>query len=186
VQFAAARGTGRAGGSLHDSTIVRRGKFPSIGDGMNSLSEVAVAKMLEGYNCAQAVLFASCERLPMNPDAALRIACGLGAGLGRRQEVCGALTGAIVALGVRYGRGDGEDRSRTEETYARTRELISRFEAKHGCSRCRELLGGCDLTTEDGLRYYKANDLLHITCVPCVRTAATILEGMLDSAPPPR
>ena len=150
---------------------------------MNSLSDTAVAKMLEGYNCAQSVLYASCDRLSFDQDAALRVACGLGAGMGRKEKVCGALTGGILALGLKHGRGEKEDRSRTETTYAKTRELLDRFEAKHGSCICRELLGGCDLMTENGLRYYKANDLLHITCVPCVRTVGEILENRLEPAP---
>ncbi len=152
---------------------------------MNSLSENAVAKLLEGYNCAQAVLCASCDRLPFDKNTALRVACGLGAGMGRKQETCGAVTGGILALGLKYGRGEKEERSRTEETYGMTRELMNRFEAKHGSCCCRELLGGCDLKTEDGLRYYKANDLLHITCAPCVQTVGTILEDLLQPAPRP-
>jgi C_GCAxxG_C_C family probable redox protein len=150
---------------------------------MNSLSDTAVAKMLEGYNCAQSVLYASCDRLSFDQDAALRVACGLGAGMGRKEKVCGALTGGILALGLKHGRGEKEDRSRTETTYAKTRELLDRFEAKHGSCICRELLGGCDLMTENGLRYYKANDFLHITCVPCVRTVGEILENLLEPAP---
>jgi C_GCAxxG_C_C family probable redox protein len=146
---------------------------------MNSLSENAVAKMLEGYNCAQSVLHACCDRLSFDKDAALRVACGLGAGMGRKEKVCGAVTGGILALGLKHGRGEKEDRSRTETTYAKTRELIDRFEAKHGSCICRELLGGCDLMTEDGSRYYKANDLVHITCAPCVRTVGEILEDLL-------
>jgi C_GCAxxG_C_C family probable redox protein len=150
---------------------------------MNSLSENAVAKLLEGYNCAQSVLYASCDQLAFDKDTALRLACGLGAGMGRKEEVCGALTGGIIALGLQNGRGEKGDRSRTETTYAMTRELMGRFEAKHGSCLCRELLGGCDLMTEDGQRYYKANDLLHITCAPCVRTVGAILESLLQPAP---
>ena len=146
---------------------------------MNSISENAVAKLLEGYNCAQAVLCASCDRLSFDKDAALRLACGFGAGMARKQEVCGAVTGGILALGLKHGRGEKGDRSRTETTYAMTRKLMDRFEAKHGSCICRDLLGGCDLTTEDGLRYYKANDLLHITCAPCVHYVGTILEDLL-------
>jgi C_GCAxxG_C_C family probable redox protein len=146
---------------------------------MNTLGEKAVGKMLEGYNCAQAVLYAGCDRLPLDKDAALRLACGLGAGMGRKQEVCGAVSGGILALGLRHGRGEKEDRSRTETTYAKTRELMDRFAAKHGSYRCRDLLGGCDLLTEEGQRHYKANDLLHKICIPCLQTVGEILEDML-------
>ena len=120
---------------------------------MNTLGDKAVGKMLEGYNCAQAVLYAGCDRLPLEKDTALRLACGLGAGMGRKQEVCGAVSGGILALGLRHGRGEKEDRSRTETTYAKTRELMDRFAAKHGSCRCRDLLGDCDLP--DTLRRYK-------------------------------
>jgi C_GCAxxG_C_C family probable redox protein len=146
---------------------------------MNSLSENAVAKLLEGYNCSQAVLCACCDRLSFEKDTALRIASGLGAGMGRKQETCGAVTGGILALGLKHGRGEKDDRSRTEEAYAKTRKLMDQFEARHGSCNCRTLLGGCDLTTENGQRYYKANDLMHITCVPCVQTVGTILEDLL-------
>jgi C_GCAxxG_C_C family probable redox protein len=147
---------------------------------MNALGEKAVGELLEGYNCAQAVLYASCDRLPLEKDAALRLACGLGAGMGRKEEVCGAVSGGILALGLRYGRGEKEDRSRTETTYAKTRELMDRFAAKHGSCICRDLLGGCDLLTEEGQRHYKANDLLNKTCKPCVQTVGEILEDLLQ------
>lgn len=146
---------------------------------MNKHADIAAAKFLSGYNCAQSVLWAFAPRLDFDGEVALKLACGLGAGMGRRQEVCGAVTGGILTLGLKFGRGEAQDRTATEETYAKTQELMRRFEAAHGSCNCRQILGGCDLTTEAGRAAFKDKDLLTTTCVPCVRTVCDILEDLL-------
>lgn len=111
----------------------------------------------------------------------MKIACGLGAGMGRKEEVCGAVTGGILVLGLRHGRGGQDDRSAMESTYRKTRELMDRFAAKHGTFICRKLLNGCELTTDEGQKYFKENDLLNKTCVPCVQTVVGILLDQEES-----
>lgn len=143
---------------------------------MKTKSDNATEKFLEGYNCAQSVLWAFAKDLHLDPETALKIACGFGAGMARRQEVCGAVTGGIMVLGLRHGRGEKQDRTATEETYAMTEKLMSRFEAKHGSCICRNLLDGCDLTTEEGRKTFKERDLLNTTCKACVQTIVSILE----------
>ena len=91
-------------------------------------SDVAVNKFLSGYNCAQAVLYSFCDDLGFDRNTALKLSCGLGGGMARKQEICGAVTGGILALGLRHGRGEGQDKTRTEKTYNDVRELISLFE----------------------------------------------------------
>ena len=60
---------------------------------MGSRTETAIAKFLEGYNCAQTVLYAFCDELQLEKNTALKLACGFGAGMGRNGEVCGAVSG---------------------------------------------------------------------------------------------
>ena len=146
---------------------------------MKSTAETASEKFLSGYNCAQSVLWAFAPRLNFDAEAALKIACGLGAGMGRRQEVCGAVTGGILALGLKFGRGSSDDRSVMEKAYAKTQELMRRFEAAHGTCTCRQLLEGCDLTTEAGRSEFKTRDMLRQKCEPCVRAVCDILEDLL-------
>jgi len=146
---------------------------------MKAKSDVAVDKFLTGYNCAQAVLYSFCDDLPFDKDAALRLATGFGAGMGRKQEVCGAISGGILAIGLKRGRGERQDRTLTEETYRKVRELMARFEARHGSCLCRTLLNGCDLNTPEGQRYFKENDLLNTTCVGCVKTVVETVEDIL-------
>ena len=114
----------------------------------------------------------------LDEDLPLKIATGLGAGVGRRQEVCGAVTGGILVLGLRHGRGATADHSATERTCLKTRELMDRFVARHGSCLCRQLLHGYDLSTEDGRRRAKADDMLKKVCRPCVQTIVEILEEM--------
>lgn len=139
---------------------------------MNSACpSVAEERFLAGYNCAQAVLYSLADELGIDRNTALKIACGFGAGIGRSQEVCGAVSGGVMALGLKYGRGEGEEKSRTEDTYRRTREFIAHFTRRHGSVQCRDLIG-CNLQTPEGQQSFKDRDLLHTTCAQCVRTAA--------------
>jgi C_GCAxxG_C_C family probable redox protein len=146
---------------------------------MSARKDVAVEKFLAGYNCAQAVLYPFCDELGLDKNTALKLTCGLGAGMARKQEVCGAITGGIIALGLKHGRGEGQDRTPTEETYRKVRELMSQFESKHGTCICRALLKGCDLNTPSGQRYFKENDLHNKTCKGCVATVVETLEKIL-------
>jgi len=124
------------------------------------------------------MLYAFREESDLPEETALKIACGLGAGMGRKEEVCGAVTGGILVLGMRHGRGSKDDRSAMESTYLKTRELMDEFAKKHGTFICRKLLNGCELTTEEGQKYFKENDLLKKICMPCVQSVVEILENI--------
>jgi C_GCAxxG_C_C family probable redox protein len=151
---------------------------------MNAKQDTAMQKFLAGYNCAQSVLYAFGPDLGLDGETALKVATGLGAGMARRGEVCGAVTGGILVLGLKYGRGGQQDRSATEHTYRQTLELMARFEKLHGSCLCRVLLEGCDLRTPEGQQYFKAHDFLHKTCAPCVQSVAETLTDLLNSPGP--
>jgi C_GCAxxG_C_C family probable redox protein len=140
--------------------------------------DMAEAKFMEGYNCSQSVLFSFCDELGLDADTALKLSCGFGGGMGRQGEICGAVSGGIMVLGLTFGRGVKDDRAVTDLTYSKVREFMKRFRAKHGSCHCRELLSDCDLTTPDGQAYYKDNECFNLICRPCVRNAAAIIEDM--------
>lgn len=141
--------------------------------------EKAISKFMEGYNCAQSVFFSFCDDLKLDKNTALKIACGFGAGMGRREEVCGAVTGGIMVIGAKYGRGQNDERKATETTYAKTQELMHQFAKKHGAYICRDLLNGCDLSTEAGHKTYLENDLRDKICKRCVQSVVELLEQIL-------
>jgi len=149
------------------------------GPNMPDRAQLAVDKFAEGYNCAQSVVFAFCDECGLSPDAALKVSCGFGGGMGRKQEVCGAVTGGIMILGLRRGRGTAEGRPVTEALYQETREFMDAFAARTGGYLCRDLLSGCDLTSEEGRRRFKEDGLSEKVCKQCVRSAAQVLEKMV-------
>ena len=130
---------------------------------------------LQGYNCAQAVSCACAGDCGVPPELVVKLATGFGAGMGRTQETCGAVSGAILALGLRGGRALGDDKARTEETYAKVQALQRDFAALHGSCLCRELLSGCDLRTPEGQREFKERDFLRQRCAEYVKTAAVLV-----------
>ena len=143
---------------------------------MSDKSIIATEDFLSGYNCAQSVLAAFCEETGISDDMALKISCGLGAGMGRNQEVCGAVTGGILVLGLRHGRGVNDEQPATALTYKKTREFMSLFAERNGSYICRELLNGCDLKTEAGQQQFTEKDMKNRVCKVCVESAVEILE----------
>ena len=148
---------------------------------MSLKSEKAVAAFTSGFNCSQSTLSVFCDELSLDRESAFKIACGFGAGMGRKGEICDALSGAIIALGARYGRGENDDPAATAITYRRTSELLQRFTEKHGSVRCKELLDGCDFTTPQGQQLFAEKEMKRNICVPCVETAVTLVEELLST-----
>jgi C_GCAxxG_C_C family probable redox protein len=146
---------------------------------MSSKSEVAAGKLIEGFSCAQSVFYSFCDDFHFDKNTALKIACGFGAGMGRKEEVCGAISGGIMVLGIKYGRGEKDEKTATELTYAKTRELMDKFTQRNGTFICRKLLNGCELTTEQGQKEFKEKDFLNKTCKQCVQSAVEILENTI-------
>jgi C_GCAxxG_C_C family probable redox protein len=143
---------------------------------MSDKSSVATEKFMGGYNCAQAVAYAFHEETGISDDLALKLSCGFGGGIGRTQETCGAVTGGVLVLGLRHGRGVSEDQSATALTYQKTQEFMSLFSEKNGSLICRKLLDGCDLQTQAGQQEFANQDLKNKVCKVCVQSAVEILE----------
>jgi C_GCAxxG_C_C family probable redox protein len=143
---------------------------------MSDKSAIATEMFSKGYNCAQSVFYAFREEVGLDENTALKLACGLGAGMGRKEEVCGAITGGILVLGMMHGRGSKDKDKSTELTYQKTRELMESFAEKHGSYICRQLLDGCDLTTKAGQSMFKERNMRNTVCKGCIQSAVAILE----------
>jgi C_GCAxxG_C_C family probable redox protein len=140
--------------------------------------ELAVSLFQKGFSCSQALLAAYGDCFGLEREVALRIAAGFGGGMGRMAETCGAVTGAFMLIGLKYGGKDAEDRQAKEKTHKAVREFAKRFITCHESLVCRELLG-CDISTPDGSRVAKEKKLATTICPELVKSAAQIFEEML-------
>jgi C_GCAxxG_C_C family probable redox protein len=134
-----------------------------------------------GYGCGQAILAPFASDYGLNEDLALKISTGFGSGMGRMCEVCGALTGAFMVIGLKYGKvkTDGTKYgSNTETTYRKVAELAKKFEAKNGSIYCRELIGH-DLSNEEERAEVVRLGLFKTTCGGCIKDAVELLEETL-------
>ncbi len=148
---------------------------------MSARSEEAVRRFDAGFNCAQAVFLAFAPELGMEGKAAARVACAFGAGMGRTANTCGAVSGALLAIGLRHGMDDPGDQAAKERTYALARGLLAVFAGRHGTLLCRELLG-CDIGTPEGLARMRGEKLHQKVCAGLVTDAVRITEQLLFGA----
>ena len=142
-------------------------------------SEPAAERFARGYNCAQTVFYRFSDDLGIQRDLALRVAAGFGGGMGRKQEVCGALSGGIMALSLRYGKGEQDTETGNDLLYLKVREFIDEFEKRFGSSNCKVLLSGCNLLTETGQKQFKDLELIE-QCCNYVEIASEIVEKLLQ------
>ncbi len=140
--------------------------------------EAAVGCFREGFNCSQAILSTYGGEFGLEREVALKAAAAFGGGMGGLGEVCGAVTGALIVIGLKHGHTDARDKETKEKTYARARDFADRFRSHNGSLLCRELLG-CDLTTAEGIQKAREKGLFTEHCPRFVRAAAEILEDVL-------
>jgi len=150
-----------------------------MGIGKTSKAEIALSKFEEVYNCAQSVAYAFADEVNIDKNILLSMSTGFGAGIGRKQEVCGAVSGAIIILGAKYGRKENEPIGKIETTYNKAQEFIDEFAKEKGTVRCSELLQGCNLLTEEGQKLFKEKKMKREICFKCVELTCNILQKIL-------
>ncbi len=141
--------------------------------------ELAVSCFKEGFSCSQAIFSTYATQLGINREIALKIAGAFGGGMGHMGETCGAVTGAFMVIGLKYGRTIAGDRQSQEKTDSLVNEFVNRFKVRNGSIVCKELLG-CDLSTPEGMNMAKEKNLRDTLCTKFVQDAAEIIEQILE------
>ncbi|MCE5229541.1 C-GCAxxG-C-C family protein [bacterium] len=144
---------------------------------MSKKVEKAAALFEKGFNCAQAVACGCGQGLGLERKQLLAIAGAFGGGMGSTGRVCGAVTGAIMVIGLRCPRLDPKDPIPKQESTRLTRELIKRFEARNGSIQCKDLLG-YDLSIPEEAKKAQEQGLFRTKCPLFVKDAAEILEEL--------
>jgi C_GCAxxG_C_C family probable redox protein len=142
------------------------------------LAELAIARHSEGFSCSQSVFSVLAPGLGLPLEAALRVAAPLGGGIANSGNVCGAVTGALLAIGLKYGATEGADKESKEKTYALAREFMGRFRARHGDVMCRTLLGH-DVNTPEGRALAREQGLFDTLCNDLIRDAVEVAQEVL-------
>ncbi len=143
----------------------------------NSRSEQAQAFFKEGYCCSQSVFSVFAKELDLDPRLAFKMADPFGGGMGLA-ETCGAVTGALLAIGLKYGREKANDVEVRREMRDRANAFIKEFTACHHSIVCRDLLG-CDICTEQGSKQANEQKLFETRCPGFIRDAVEIIEKLL-------
>lgn len=147
---------------------------------MSARVERAVELFKSGFNCSQAVFAAFADEFGMDEETALKVSAGLGGGVGRSREVCGAVCGASMLVGFKHGAIKGDDSESKMKCYAVVQEIIAEFKKEYPTIVCRELLslGEGNFTDPQPeartAQYYKKRP-----CVQIVEDAARAVEKVL-------
>jgi C_GCAxxG_C_C family probable redox protein len=132
------------------------------------------------YTCSAAVFSTFSEELGLDSDMAKKIACGFGAGISKTGNICGAVTGAIMVIGLKYGKIETGDDAATEKTRTLTRRFITEFTTRNGSINCTDLLG-CNLSNPDEYARARDGELFVTKCPLLVRDATGIVEDILKN-----
>lgn len=144
--------------------------------------ELGESYFAAGYNCAQSVVLAFKDELNINEETLKKISSAFGGGMGRMREVCGAVSGMLMVLGMLKGYSDPKDVKYKGEYYALIQSLAGEFKEKNGSIICRELLGLSEKSSAPTPEartpeYYKKRP-----CKLLVGDACEILEEYLQNA----
>ena len=142
--------------------------------------EEAKRLFMQGYNCAQAVFCAFCDETGLDVDAAARLSSSFGGGMGRLREVCGTVSGALMALGAIRGYCDVADPEKKAAHYRLVQEYARRFREKNETIICRELLKDVPVTTGSTPEPRTPEFYARRPCLRLVGEAAQILDEMLE------
>ncbi len=144
----------------------------------NRRVERALRDFSQGFNCAQAVLSAYSRELGLEPTQGHRVSQSFGAGMARLAGTCGAVTGGLMVIGLKYGKTEARDEAAKEKTYALAQEFVRRFKSKHRSLTCLGLLGH-HIGTPRGMKALQKMKAHQKICPAYVRDAVRILDRLL-------
>jgi C_GCAxxG_C_C family probable redox protein len=142
-------------------------------DNEDNIEKIAADYFNSGFNCSESVLLSIAKVKKIKNKYIPKVASGFGGGLGRHGETCGVITGAVMAIGLKYGRSEteGKDREAKENIYKIVDGFIKSFEKEFKNTRCIDLIG-CNMLTPEGLQKIKDENIHVNICTKLVEFAA--------------
>jgi C_GCAxxG_C_C family probable redox protein len=142
----------------------------------NKVANKAASRFLGGFNCAESVLLTLAEHQGIKSTLIPKIATPFGGGIARSASICGCVTGAIMAIGLKYGRMKATDDRL--KAYAMATDFMNAFERRFRSIICYDLIG-CDFRTPEGQKRFEE---LHET--QCTNFVKGAVEIMLETRVP--
>ena len=149
----------------------------------NEVTNKAESYAEKGFLCSESVLKALSETVDMESELIPRIATGFGAGIGRHGEICGALSGAIMGLSLKFGRNHPSETPEDTSPYEFSQIMLNLFVTRFGQIRCSDLLG-LDISSEEGLQAYRKRSCWETKCRDFVREATGLAYDLLVTRNP--
>jgi C_GCAxxG_C_C family probable redox protein len=134
----------------------------------------------QGYNCAQSILLAVGQAMDLGDDFTPRIAGGLGGGIGHEGELCGALTGGVLVIGLCYSSNNPADKEAKQLVYDRSADFMRRFAMANGARRCRDLTG-VNMRTMEGMEAFRLLKVKERICQGVLRNAVRQVFAVIET-----
>jgi C_GCAxxG_C_C family probable redox protein len=161
----------------HDNQRAQEDETPAMKRQASQFAEKAANYFKQDYNCAQSVLLTMQEYYGIRRNKLIpKIATAFGGGIGRRGSLCGALTGATMAIGLRHGTNKTVLIEK-EKAYEIALKFYDQFAKECGSPFCRELIG-YDLTNPEELGKMRKSNVRDEKCCRFVKKAVEILIGL--------
>jgi len=146
---------------------------------MNTRGQKARNLFLMGYNCSQSVFCAFSDLTGMDEITALKVAQGLGGGVGRMRGVCGTVTGAALVIGLLFGTSEPKNNASKADVYKKVREFSEVFKQKEGTIICAEHLKLMEMEKSYEPENRTENYYSTRPCLRLVEEATEILDDMI-------
>lgn len=136
---------------------------------MNKI-DTALKKFNNGYNCCQSILTAYKNYLDISEKQAIKISSGFGGGM-QKGEVCGAVTGAIMIIGLHYN-------NKTDLVKNKVKQFLDTYEKQQGSVLCKDILA-YDISNENDYKIIKQKNLFKTKCPQAIKNSILVLETVL-------
>lgn len=141
--------------------------------------EKAVELFSQQFNCSQAIFTAYRKVDSLDEESALKLSTVFGAGIAcTGSELCGAVSGALLAISMHYGKGDIQSTDAKAKTYELAKRFMTDFKSNMGSCTCESILG-LNIGNPENMEKAKEMKLFETRCLEAVKAASNILEGIL-------
>ena len=145
---------------------------------MNTKSEIAVEIFNKGFNCAQAVFSSHSAEYGLDTTFAKKIGGAFIGGLGNNREVCGAVVGALMLIGLKYGKYTEDDNDSKEKTIKITNNYLKKFKNEFDSIICKNLLK-YDISIEEEAQKARESGVFKTLCPVFVKRSVELVEEEL-------